>query len=104
MFSRNGSASVIRQPVQRSRFWAAVRGRCPRCCQGQIFKGRFEMNRTCPVCGLPFQKEAGYFLGAMYFSYPLSALVLGIFFAIGMYLLPNWGYEWVLALAMIPYL
>jgi hypothetical protein len=30
------------------------------------------MHRTCPGCGLAFEREPGYFLGAMYFSYALA--------------------------------
>jgi hypothetical protein len=34
------------------------------------------MNATCPVCGLRFLREAGYFLGAMYVSYALGVLTI----------------------------
>jgi hypothetical protein len=30
------------------------------------------MNEACPVCGLVFLRESGYFLGAMYVSYGLG--------------------------------
>jgi hypothetical protein len=30
------------------------------------------MHKTCPVCGLKFNREPGYFIGAMYVSYGLS--------------------------------
>jgi hypothetical protein len=30
------------------------------------------MNRTCPVCNIEFEREPGYFLGAMYFSYAMG--------------------------------
>lgn len=30
------------------------------------------MNETCPVCNLKFNREPGYFIGAMYVSYGLS--------------------------------
>lgn len=33
------------------------------------------MHRTCPECGLVFEREPGYFLGAMYLSYGLGILV-----------------------------
>ena len=32
------------------------------------------MHERCPVCGLKFDRESGYFLGAMYFSYLLMAV------------------------------
>ena len=30
------------------------------------------MNPACSVCGLAFEREPGYFLGAMYFSYAMA--------------------------------
>lgn len=30
------------------------------------------MNQSCPACGTVFEKEPGYFVGAMYFSYFLA--------------------------------
>jgi hypothetical protein len=30
------------------------------------------MNETCPVCGLKFEREPGYFTGAMYASYAFA--------------------------------
>jgi hypothetical protein len=32
------------------------------------------MKDTCEVCGYRFDREPGYFLGAMYFSYALAVL------------------------------
>jgi hypothetical protein len=32
------------------------------------------MHRECPRCGLRYEREPGYFLGAMYFSYALAIL------------------------------
>ena len=59
-----------------SSFVAAVRQRCPRCRQGPIFGGLIRTNEYCPQCGLRFEREQGYFLGAMYFSYALATGVL----------------------------
>jgi hypothetical protein len=36
------------------------------------------MNDDCPTCGHHFEREPGYFLGAMYISYPLSIVVIGL--------------------------
>lgn len=33
------------------------------------------MNAACPECGLRFEREPGYFLGAMYYSYGISIAV-----------------------------
>lgn len=35
------------------------------------------MNERCPNCNLKFEREEGYFLGAMYVSYALSLLSIG---------------------------
>jgi Protein of unknown function (DUF983) len=34
------------------------------------------MNDRCPACGLHFDREPGYFLGAMYISYGLALAVI----------------------------
>ncbi len=44
-----------------------------------MFRGVFAMNATCPVCGHRFEREPGFFQGAMYVSY-----VLGIGEAFGL--------------------
>ena len=43
----------------------------------------------CPVCGLKFEREEGYFLGAMYISYAL-ALFLIVLFAFLLRFLTDW--------------
>lgn len=94
-----------------SKLQAVLGGRCPRCRQGKIFAtplyaslGFGRMNETCPHCGLRFEVEPGYFIGAMYVSYAISggvALVLGflLFYLAGD---PGgWTYALVISLAMI---
>ena len=34
------------------------------------------MNERCPHCDLKFEREQGYFLGAMYFSYGIATVVI----------------------------
>jgi hypothetical protein len=70
-------------------FWAILRQRCPRCREGRMFRGMFEMNDPCPVCGQLFQREEGYFLGAMYFSYALATGVLLPLYLVVWLLLPG---------------
>jgi uncharacterized protein (DUF983 family) len=82
---------------------AIVRQRCPRCYKGRIFHGVLAMNDPCPACGLLFEREEGYFLGAMYFSYVLSSLILVPFFFALRALLPEWNSHVVVLLALIPY-
>jgi uncharacterized protein (DUF983 family) len=81
------------QPTSRGGFlaglWAIVRERCPRCRRGKVFKGLLEMNDPCPQCGLIFQREEGYFLGAMYVSYGLGCAIVGIAYVIAAELFPD---------------
>jgi len=57
-----------------------VKGTCPNCKKGAIFetKGNIfllrmpKMNERCGVCNLKFEKETGFFFGAMFVSYALA--------------------------------
>jgi uncharacterized protein (DUF983 family) len=60
-----------------------LRQRCPRCRLGNIFRysifrGFPKMQERCPVCDLKFEREPGYFLGAMYVSYGLGIVIVTI--------------------------
>jgi hypothetical protein len=53
--------------------------KCPNCGQGKVFYGNKipffgipKMRETCEVCHYKFDREPGYFLGAMYVSYGLA--------------------------------
>jgi len=50
------------------------------------------MNERCPVCDLKFEREEGYFLGAMYISYGL-ALILIIALAALLGLVLHWSIQ-----------
>jgi uncharacterized protein (DUF983 family) len=69
--------------MRRMRFRQAVaRGltfRCPNCGKGKVFSSFFRMRDACEACGLSFYPESGYYVGAMYLDYILSA---GIFLAV----------------------
>ncbi|MEQ8762752.1 MAG: DUF983 domain-containing protein [Planctomycetota bacterium] len=58
------------------RLWAILTQRCPRCLKGRVFCGLFKTHDTCPTCGLSYQREPGYFLGAMYFSYGFGVAIV----------------------------
>ena len=62
------------------------------------------MHERCPVCGHRFEREQGYFLGAMYASYFLAIPVLGLL-AWGVHLLlPEWRWEFAVVIALVPFL
>jgi uncharacterized protein (DUF983 family) len=60
------------------RLRAIVTQRCPNCLQGRMFSGRLAMNATCPVCGYRFEREQGFFQGAMYVSWVLGVAYLAV--------------------------
>lgn len=51
--------------------------RCPRCLRGRIWRSFLAMHERCPVCGLIYEREPGYFTGAMVVSYVLAVPILG---------------------------
>jgi uncharacterized protein (DUF983 family) len=55
-----------------------VRGlslRCPRCGAAPLFKGLFAMYQECLSCDLRFEREQGYFVGAIYINYAVTAVI-----------------------------
>src|SRR6266496_6012680 len=81
---------------------------CPRCRAGKIFRGPLSrsyltMYERCPACNLKYEREPGYFLGAMYFSYLLSippVLVLVLL----LWWLTSLRFDLVLLAAFVAYL
>jgi uncharacterized protein (DUF983 family) len=72
-----------------------LRQRCPRCRLGSIFRysifrGFPRMNERCPVCNLKFDREPGYFLGAMYISYGLGIVFVTLVAALLWWLTGWW--------------
>jgi uncharacterized protein (DUF983 family) len=53
----------------------AVRLRCPRCGVGALFRGAFAMHERCPRCHLVFEREPGYFIGAIYINYAVTVML-----------------------------
>ncbi|WP_196892800.1 DUF983 domain-containing protein [Aureivirga marina] len=57
-----------------------AKGVCPNCQEGKMFKERGgllkfkfpQMYENCPSCNHKFEKEPGFFYGAMYISYAVS--------------------------------
>jgi len=49
--------------------------RCPRCGTRSLFRTWFTMHERCSVCQLRFEREQGYFLGAMYINYGVTVVL-----------------------------
>jgi uncharacterized protein (DUF983 family) len=69
--------------------------KCPNCGQSHVFEKKtsaFElpkMKERCDVCNYYFDREPGYFIGAMYISYGLAVLQGLITFLLVHFLLPS---------------
>ena len=58
-----------------------LKEKCPNCHKGDVFQTsgnifRFKMPRiygNCPNCGYKYERELGFFFGAMFVSYALAA-------------------------------
>jgi uncharacterized protein (DUF983 family) len=78
--------------------------RCPRCCQGKIYQAGFRMHTRCPVCDLLFDREPGYFLGALYISYGMSTVLLLLGLWIGHAWFPDFDLGWLVLVLGVLYL
>lgn len=84
---------------------ALLKGKCPRCRKGDMFPYSalsltkfMKMNEDCPVCGLHFEREPGFFVGAMYVNYAFS---VAIFIAVGATLFTLGDFEFYVYLLTI---
>jgi uncharacterized protein (DUF983 family) len=82
--------------------------RCPRCRIGSIFRksifaGFPKMWGRCAHCGLKFEREQGYFLGAMYISYGL-ALITIVAIALLLWALTPWSLQKITLWAILLFL
>ncbi len=58
------------------------------------------MNNCCPACGVRFEREAGYFAGAMYICYGLTVLALAALMFVASQLTPDLRFAWLLVVAL----
>ena len=82
--------------------------RCPRCRLGtmflhSIFRGWPKMHEKCPVCGLLFAREPGYFLGAMYISYIVGLGMIALL-ALLVWGITRWSFTKDVILAVLLFL
>jgi len=66
------------------KIYSILKGKCPRCHEGDFFKHPFPTNptkitklhTTCSHCNLKYMMEPSFFYGAMYVNYGLTVAVL----------------------------
>jgi len=81
--------------------------KCPHCGEGKVFKKsanpfRFpEMKEKCDVCNYRFDREPGYFLGAMYISYGLGVFQAILTFLVCYFFFPNLQTIWIPILILV---
>ena len=75
--------------------YSVLRNKCPRCHQGDVFEYKHpfrknfdKMHATCSQCHLKYEKEPGFFYGAMYVSY---ALMVAVF--VTLWVLNGWFFK-----------
>jgi uncharacterized protein (DUF983 family) len=54
--------------------------RCPRCGSRGLFRHWFRMTPTCPRCGLHFEREEGYWTGALAMNFVLTGALFAVVF------------------------
>lgn len=62
-----------------SKIYSVIHMKCPQCQEGEFFvshpydlKHAGDIHTNCPVCGLKYSKEPGFYYGAMYVAYALG--------------------------------
>ena len=69
---------------KKSVLYAILNHKCPRCRRGDLFRYSLtqkphkftDTHKACPHCQLVYEREPGFFFGAMYVSYALTMAVL----------------------------
>jgi hypothetical protein len=61
------------------------------------------MHERCPVCALGFQREPGYFVGAMYIGYALMLLPAGLTY-LAIWYFTGWSANKIMLCTFIAYL
>ena len=79
---------------------AVVHAKCPRCRRGDLFATPMYsfksqvMNKTCPHCGLTYEREPGYFYVAMLLSYAMFVAEM-VTLAVALHVLTGSNNPWV---------
>lgn len=88
-----GESSEAEQQSKRQPLRSVLRAwrlRCPRCGKGKLFSGIFRMLTECPHCRLNYEREPGFYLGAIYFNYGLTSVMATVGFMVMRF---GWDYS-----------
>ena len=79
-----------------------LRKRCPRCGAGKAFRGWFTMREACDACGYHFEREEGYWVGALIVNMAVAEVWFALLFVTVILLtMPDVGWEPLLAVAVV---
>ena len=87
-----------------SKMKAVFQLKCPRCRKGTLFitpctfKTAYQGHEHCPICHLKFEKEPGFWWGAMFISYGITGW---LFLAIGLILVFTLGWTLIPTLIVV---
>lgn len=85
---------------------AIVHAKCPKCRVGDIYASPMyslsgqKMHTKCPHCGMTYEREPGYFYGAMYVSYAFIVAEL-VTLAIGTSVLTGSENPWLYVIILL---
>jgi uncharacterized protein (DUF983 family) len=65
-----------------------ARLRCPDCGQASIYRSVFKIKHHCSECGLLFEREQGYFVGAIYINVVATEFLLLLIFGLSLLFFP----------------
>lgn len=91
------------------RIISLLKGKCPKCETGDVFKTKGNlflfrmpvMNENCPHCNHKFEREPGFFFGAMYVSYALAVAEMVSIIVAWTVLVPEAEYDYKIILLFI---
>jgi uncharacterized protein (DUF983 family) len=73
-----------------SMLWRGMTKRCARCGSGRLFRRYFTIVTDCPRCGLHFERESGYWAGALAINFVCTGgLVVVLLVALLLATLPD---------------
>lgn len=75
---------VLSRPTLRTRLGRALKRRCPHCGASGIFLGWWTMRDHCHRCGHRFEREPGYWVGAVIFNTALAIRTIFLPLVVGL--------------------
>jgi uncharacterized protein (DUF983 family) len=76
----------VDHPSAGAQLWRGITRRCARCGSGHLFRRYFTIVSDCPRCGLHFEREPGYWAGALAINLILVGGLFAIVFVIALIL------------------